>query len=271
MANTTGKSAWSNSGAFFVALFRRQRGTVVDGQIPLAFQAVEPQRYLVGMLPRGGDTTEVCIIRVPVRHGQAFAVDDFVGWRALVQGEPQPERQDLPVGVEGRDNVYSFGHTDHLYFIIQTYVRKINRENSDFADHVVALSDGSVALQAKDDNVVKRLQIHGWDNNVSYFYSDDGGLTWTEGVALLKASDLKYQLRPDLGGADVCTLPAGRWCVGNGAANGEIGSWYVEVIVYDDYYRTVHAYPYISAKKYYYFAKMDHGVWQGWEKYTSGI
>ena len=131
MANTTGKSAWSNSGAFFVALFRRQRGTVVDGQIPLAFQAVEPQRYLVGMLPRGGDTTEVCIIRVPVRHGQAFAVDDFVGWRALVQGEPQPERQDLPVGVEGRDNVYSFGHTDHLYFIIQTYVRKINRENSD--------------------------------------------------------------------------------------------------------------------------------------------
>ena len=143
--------------------------------------------------------------------------------------------------------------------------------NSDFANHVVALSDGSVALQAKEGNVVKRLQIHGWDNNVSYFYSDDGGLTWTEDVALLKASDLKYQLRPDLGGADVCTLPAGRWCVGNAAANGEIGSWYVEVIVYDDYYRTVHAYPYISAKKYYYFAKMDHGVWQGWEKYTSVI
>lgn len=136
---------------------------------------------------------------------------------------------------------------------------------------MVALSDGSVALQAKDGNVVKRLQIHGWDNNVSYFYSDDGGLTWVEGVALLKASDLKYQLRPDLGGADVCTLPAGRWCVGNAAANGEIGSWYVEVIEYDDYYRTVHAYPYISAKKYYYFAKMDRGVWQGWEKYTSAI
>ena len=134
---------------------------------------------------------------------------------------------------------------------------------------MVALSDGSVALQAKDSNVVKRLQIHGWDNNVSYFYSDDGGLTWTEGVALLKASDLKYQLRPDLGGADVCTLPAGRWCVGNAAANGEIGSWYVEVIVYDDYYRTVQAYPYISAKRYYYFAKMDHGAWQGWEKYAS--
>ena len=47
-----------------------------------------------------------------------------------------------------------------------------------------------MALQAKDGNVVKRLQIHGWDNNVSYFRSDDGGITWPEGVALLKASDL---------------------------------------------------------------------------------
>lgn len=177
----------------------------------------------------------------------------------------------FPSGLKDAITYTRFVITDHLYFIIQTYVRKINRENSDFANHVVALSDGSVALQAKEGNVVKRLQIHGWDNNVSYFYSDDGGLTWTEDVALLKASDLKYQLRPDLGGADVCTLPAGRWCVGNAAANGEIGSWYVEVIVYDDYYRTVHAYPYISAKKYYYFAKMDHGVWQGWEKYTSVI
>lgn len=85
------------------------------------------------MLPRGGDTAEVCIIRVPVRRGYAFAVNDFVGRRALVQGKPQPQRKDLPVWVEGRDNVYSFGHADHLIFIIQTYVRKINRKNSDLA------------------------------------------------------------------------------------------------------------------------------------------
>lgn len=98
--------AWS--ALFF--LLRRQRGGIVDGQIPLAFLRIEPQRYLVGMLPRGGDTAEVCIIRVPVRHGYAFAVDDFVGWRGLVQGEPQPERKDSPVWVEGRDNVYSFRH-----------------------------------------------------------------------------------------------------------------------------------------------------------------
>lgn len=93
----------------------------------------------------------------------------------------------------------------------------------------------------------------------------------TDWVVLTSISDLKYKLIPDLGGADVCTLYAGRWCVGNAAANGEIGSWYVEVIVYDDSYRTVHAYPYISAKKYYYFAKMDRGVWQGWEKYISAV
>lgn len=83
------------------------------------------------MLPRGGDTAEICIICVPVRRGYAFAVNDFIVWRALVQGKPQPQRKDLPVWVEGRDNVYSFGHADHLIFIIQTYVRKINRENSD--------------------------------------------------------------------------------------------------------------------------------------------
>ena len=95
---------------FFCCLLCRQWGGIVDGQIPLAFLRIEPQRYLVGMLARGGDTAEVCIIRVPVRHGYAFAVDDFVGWRALVQRKPQPEWKDLPVRVEGRDNIYSFRH-----------------------------------------------------------------------------------------------------------------------------------------------------------------
>lgn len=124
--------AWS--ALFF--LLRRQRGGIVDGQIPPAFLHIEPQRHLVIVLSRDGQTAEVCIIRVPVRQGYAFTVDDFVGWRALVQGEPQPQRQDLPVGIEGRDNVYSFGHTDHLIYIIQTYVRKINRENSDLENKI---------------------------------------------------------------------------------------------------------------------------------------
>ena len=93
-----------------IFLLRRQRRGIVDSQVPSAFQAVEPQRYLVGMLPRGGDTAEICIICVPIRHGYTFTVYDFVGWRAFVQREPQPQRQDLPVGVEGRDNVYPFRH-----------------------------------------------------------------------------------------------------------------------------------------------------------------
>lgn len=106
--------AWS--ALFF--LLRRQRGGIVDGQIPLAFLRIEPQRYLVGMLPRGGDTAEVCIIRVPVRRGYAFTVYDFVGWCALVQGEPQPQRQDLPVRIEGRDNVYPFRHVCITSFLL---------------------------------------------------------------------------------------------------------------------------------------------------------
>lgn len=101
-----------------IFLLCRQRGAVIHGQIPLAFQAVEPQRYLMGMLPRGGDTAEICIIRVPVRRGYAFAVDDFIIWRALVQGEPQPQRQDLPVRIEGRDNVYPFRHVCITSFLL---------------------------------------------------------------------------------------------------------------------------------------------------------
>lgn len=36
-------------------------------------------------------------------------------------------------------------------------------------------------------------------------------------------------------------------------------------------YKTIKAYPYTSNKKYWYFVKMNNGVWQGWEKYTSAI
>ena len=93
-----------------IFLLRRQRRGIVDSQVPSAFQAVEPQRYLVGMLPRGGNTAEICIIRVPIRHGYTFTVYDFIIWRAFVQREPQPQRQDLPVRIEGRDNVYPFRH-----------------------------------------------------------------------------------------------------------------------------------------------------------------
>lgn len=73
-----------------IFLLCRQRGTVVDGQIPLAFLHVEPQRHLVVVLARDGYTAEVCIIRVPIGHGQAFAVYDLIIWRTFVQREPQP-------------------------------------------------------------------------------------------------------------------------------------------------------------------------------------
>lgn len=67
-------------------LLCRQRGTVVDGQIPLAFLRIEPQRHLVIVLSRDGQTAEVCIIRVSIRHGQAFAIYDLIIWSPLVQG-----------------------------------------------------------------------------------------------------------------------------------------------------------------------------------------
>lgn len=68
-----------------IFLLRRQRGGIVDGQIPPAFLHIEPQRHLVIVLSRDGQTAEVCIIRVSIRHGQVFAIYNFVGGRALVQ------------------------------------------------------------------------------------------------------------------------------------------------------------------------------------------
>lgn len=132
------------------------------------------------MLPRGGDTAEVCIIRVPVRRGYAFAVNDFIIWCALVQGKPQPQRKDLPVGVEGRDNIYSFGHTDHLTTIIQTYVRKINRENSDLTEskNEVLLYSGKIKYndEISVPNLHKYKLFHLGDNQNELYGCDVGGV-----------------------------------------------------------------------------------------------
>lgn len=174
--------AWS--ALFF--LLRRQRGGIVDGQIPPAFLHIEPQRHLVIVLSRDGQTAEVCIIRVSIRHGQAFAIYDLIIWSPLVQGQPQPERHDLPVWVEGRDNVYSFRHIDHLYFIIQTYVRKINRENSDLTPQLIGSTtsaDGTISSAnfSKYRFLIVRIGAGGWSRteffiNQSYigaFYALD--------------------------------------------------------------------------------------------------
>lgn len=80
----------------------------------------------------------------------------------------------------------------------------------------------------------------------------------------------KYQII-DMKGADAVAIPPGRWCANNTLVNGELGPWYVETVEFDQKYRTVTAYPYSGEKRYYYFAKMNNGTWQGWEKYTSVI
>lgn len=92
----------------------------------------------------------------------------------------------------------------------------------------------------------------------------------TNATVTLKANsiDLKYQIR-ELNGQDVIILPQGRWCANNGTANNELGYWYVEVVEFDSRYRTITVHPYDGSKKYFYYAKMIEGVWQGWEKYNS--
>ena len=72
----------------------------------------------------------------------------------------------------------------------------------------------------------------------------------------------------DLKGADLITLPAGRWCVSNGLANNELGNWFCEVIEFDDAYKTFTACSYEKNKKYFYKGRKVLNEWLGWEKYT---
>lgn len=98
--------------------------------------------------------------------------------------------------------------------------------------------------------------------------TDTGGNTEIYSVAV--DQNLKYQII-DMNGADAVAVPPGRWCANNTLVNGELGPWYIETVEFDSKYRTVTAYPYSGDKRYWYFAKMNNGVWQGWEKYTSVI
>lgn len=77
----------------------------------------------------------------------------------------------------------------------------------------------------------------------------------------------KYKII-DLKGADLITLPAGRWCVSNGLANNELGNWFCEVIEFDDAYKTFTACSYEKNKKYFYKGRKVLNEWLGWEKYT---
>ena len=105
------------------------------------------------------------------------------------------------------------------------------------------------------------------DEKITKLNSDLGDVN-TALALKANSADLKYQIK-ELNGQDLVTLPQGRWCANNGTANNELGYWYVEVVEFDNRYRTVTAHPYEGAKKYYYYAKMIEGIWQGWEKYTS--
>lgn len=141
---------------------------------------------------------------------------------------------------------------------------------SDLEDHFLLSPDGLTAVQSKDGNTWRRLQVQNINDDIAIFKSYDGGSTWPEVKTLLTNTDIKYQII-DMAGADAVAIPPGRWCANNALVNGELGAWYVETVEFDNSYRTVTAYPYSGVKRYYYFAKMDHGVWQGWEKYVSAV
>lgn len=49
---------------------------------------------------------------------------------------------------------------------------------SNLAGHIYAYPDDTVALQSRNGNIVRRLQLHANEDTVKYYKSTDGGATW---------------------------------------------------------------------------------------------
>lgn len=146
-----------------------------------------------------------------------------------------------------------------------THVEEGVKANS---DAIAKIAAAVINQQANDANKIPSSALmYSVNEKVDSAISDLGNLN---AAVTLKANsaDLKYQIK-ELNGQDLVTLPQGHWCANNGTANNELGYWYVDVVEFDNRYRTVTAHPYEGAKNYYYYAKMIEGVWQGWEKYNS--
>lgn len=79
----------------------------------------------------------------------------------------------------------------HLNNIIQTYVRKINRENSDFT-HRVYYSDNVVALQSPIINdVTYRFQVDSRNGGIILYKSEDNGVSWVRNKEILSNADMQ--------------------------------------------------------------------------------
>ena len=86
----------------------------------------------------------------------------------------------FPSGLKDAITYTRFVITDHLYFIIQTYVRKINRENSDLATSQNAVLLYSGNIKANDEISIPTLHkyklFHLGDTQNELYGCDVGGV-----------------------------------------------------------------------------------------------
>lgn len=106
-------------------------------------------------------------------------------------------------------------HFLHLNNIIQTYVREINRENSDLGNHLIMFPDGATATQSKNGNVWRRLQVQMINDDIAVFKSTDNGKTWPEVKTLLTNSvfSISGMQRAELFYDDVNGWPVIKWFI----------------------------------------------------------
>lgn len=69
----------------------------------------------------------------------------------------------------------------------------ITELNSDISERLIMFDDGSTAIQSKNGNTLRRLQMQSANDDIAYFKSTDGGATWPTVKTLLTNADIQTE------------------------------------------------------------------------------
>lgn len=64
--------------------------------------------------------------------------------------------------------------------------------NSDLDDHFLLSPDGLTAIQSKNGNTWRRLQVQNINDDIAVFKSTDGGQTWPEVKTLITSANIGF-------------------------------------------------------------------------------
>lgn len=119
------------------------------------------------------------------------------------KGDPGPQGEQGPVGPQGPQGplpplVANLLATEEGIAALDAVVGKILNDkitqlNSDISERLIILDDGSMAIQSKNGNTLRRLQMQSVNDDIAYFKSTDGGATWPTVKTLLTNADIQTE------------------------------------------------------------------------------